>query len=390
MPKNIKRILLVTPYFYPAIGGSQKYAEELYYFLMKRYPEFEVDVICYNTQKTKRFEKYRRFNIYRIPALQILPNQFALPNYYSLFKLINKLFSKNHYQLINCHTRFFDSTIWCLLLAKKYKVPLILTDHCANHPYHRATIIRLMARFIDKTIVTYLIKRYPHIITTNYATHKFINDQFKVNPQVIYGGVDTEYFNRVQLKKRELPKLSRAFTDKDIIISFVGRMIDTKNPQLLMSVAQQLAVCNKKLFFVFAGDGPLYKHLVKNQNKQIVFLGKLDRSQIRQLLGMTDIFVHPSIHHEGFPNAILEAGSSGCAIIATDQGGTREIISSKNLGLIIKPDQLSLTTALNYLITNKKLRNNMGNSLRQYAVKNFDWRQIAIKFKIYLDKITSW
>ena len=58
MPKNIKRILLVTPYFYPAIGGSQKYAEELYYFLMKRYPEFKVDVICYNTQKTKRFEKY--------------------------------------------------------------------------------------------------------------------------------------------------------------------------------------------------------------------------------------------------------------------------------------------------------------------------------------------
>ena len=31
----------------------------------------------------------------------------------------------------------------------------------------------------------------------------------------------------------------------------------------------------------------------------------------------------------------------------------------------------------------------MGNSLRQYAVKNFDWRQIAIKYKIYLDKISS-
>ena len=59
------RILLVLPFFYPHRGGSQKYAEELFAFIVKNHSNTQVDVLCYNTDKASAFEEYREFRIYR-------------------------------------------------------------------------------------------------------------------------------------------------------------------------------------------------------------------------------------------------------------------------------------------------------------------------------------
>jgi len=104
----MKKILVITPFFYPHIGGSERYMEELYLFLRKKHPEIDVDVLCYNTNKVSKKESYQGLNIYRIPCWNILPDQFSLPNPASLIQF---LFSeRNSYDLIHCSTRFFDSS----------------------------------------------------------------------------------------------------------------------------------------------------------------------------------------------------------------------------------------------------------------------------------------
>ena len=81
------KILLISPYFAPHIGGSQRYMEELYVHLSEQFPHISVDVLTYNTTDSKTIEKYRGITIYRVPCWEILPGQFALPNPIKLIAL---------------------------------------------------------------------------------------------------------------------------------------------------------------------------------------------------------------------------------------------------------------------------------------------------------------
>lgn len=376
------RILLITPYFYPHKGGSQQYAFEFYSQLMKSDPTIQVDVLCYNTDNTPQKESYKGFTIYRVPTRELLPGQFALPDYISLISLLHKLKKEHTYTFINAHTRFFESSWWAPLAAWYLGTKSILTDHCAYHPTHTSAFVRFIAATADRIIAPLISYMYTHVTVVSRATYDFTLKLGMKKPLVIYGGVDTTLFKPEQDKKiRTFPSIKNTFTHDDIIISFVGRMIPAKGPQLLIKVAEVLVEKYNNVSFIFTGNGPLFESLKKHSSSRIYFTGQRDTDEVAQILSQTDIFVHPSTHHEGLPIALLEAGAAGCAIIATDQGGTREVIINKKTGLLIKPHEIELTKALEELITDETERKNMGQAVRKKVEEEFNWDTSIKKFK---------
>lgn len=384
------RILLVTPYFYPHKGGSQAYAEELYATLMKEDRSMNVDVLTYNTDKSKSVEQYRGFTIYRIPCIQILPGQFAVPNYIEVFKTLSMLFKKNHYDFINSHTRFFESTFWVPFAARFFGTKSVLTDHCANHPTHTSSVVTKISYLVDKLFVPLILTQYNQVTVTNTATKKFIQSLSKKETHIIYGGVDTKYFkNPTRRKTRKIKGIHKTFQRNDVVISFVGRMIHSKGPQLLLKSAETITKKHRNVYFVFGGNGLLYKELSKSANKKIFFLGELEKKEIASLLSRTNILVHPSLHHEGFPNVILEAGAAGCAVIATNMGGTYEIIK-KDTGVLTKPSVKDITAKIEYLIQNKKERLTYGKNIREWIEKSYDWKKISKEYVTFIqEKLTK-
>ena len=90
----------------------------------------------------------------------------------------------------------------------------------------------------------------------------------------------------------------------------------------------------------------------------------------------TDIFVNPS-YSEGLPTSVLEACAAGCAVVATDVGGTDEIIFDGSTGFLVKPgDQQGLTDKINYLLENKPVRDTFGKNAKTHVMDNFSWDQI--------------
>ncbi len=383
------RVLLISSYFYPHQGGSQQYMEELYHNLMKIDSTVAVDVICYNTDKTKKVERYRGFTIYRIPCIQILPGQFALPNYFSLIWTIFKLSQKHSYNIVHSNTRFFDHSWWVPIVAKFLGSKAVLTDHCASHPIHPSQFLTFVIKLLDKFMTFITSRFYDLIMVTNNSTKDFVQSIGMNNPVVLYGGVDTEFFNpKKQDGIRLIPKIAKRFSDKEIVITFLGRMIETKGPHLLMESAKILVKQFHNIYFVFAGNGEMYKKLNNDVRLKNVYLtGSLNKKDVAKLLANTDIFVHPSIHHEGFPNAILEAGASGCAVIATDMGGTREIIEKGKTGILVVPDKDKLNKAIVELINNRKKMQNLGKNIRIKIVENYDWKKISCEFKNILNNL---
>lgn len=377
------KILVVTPYFYPHKGGSQQYAEELHYHLMQSDPSVSVDVLCYNTDKAKSIEKkYRGFTIYRIPCWQPLKGQFAIPNYLELIKTLRKLHKKNRYDIINSHTRFFESSWWVPFAAKMLKSKSLLTDHCAHHPTHTSSLVNFIAKNVDNYLVPLISRFYDSITVTNKATFEFLTSLGISKPTIIYGGVDTKFYSESKRQKlRNIPKINIKLDEKDLLITFVGRMIHSKGPHLLYDAVKNIISENKNIKVVFAGDGEMLKGLSKNTIKNIYFTGSLDRDDIAKLLSNTDILVHPSLHHEGFPNVLLEAGSAKCAVIATDQGGTKELIENMSTGLLVNPEKKYLEEAIRKLISDSKLRLKLSRSLHKRIKSTYDWKIIIKEYK---------
>lgn len=384
------KILLIIPFFYPHVGGNEKYSEDLYANLKKQHPEVEIDVLCYNTNAVAAYEKYRDLNIYRIPCLNLLPDKFVLPHPIRLVQKLNEL-SKRNYNFVNTHTSFFDPTIWAWIYAKLIGAQSIFTGHTTSLASDKNFLINWPAKIIDWVWGKTFLRFYDLITVVSRASGEFHHKTFGVkNYQVIYGAVDTNFYSSTKSSsEREIFGTDWKLSSDDILISYVGRLIDMKGLKLFLEVIveilNKLENKNKKIYFVLAGSGELKDQLSqqikeKNLEKQIYLPGELDSSAVKNLLAATNIFVYPS-YREGFPIALLEAGVSECCVIASNVGGINELIQDQKTGfLVIAKSEKSLKEALWRAINNEILRIQLGRNLKHLIEQRFTWSRVSEKY----------
>lgn len=159
----------------------------------------------------------------------------------------------------------------------------------------------------------------------------------------VYNGIDLDKFN-IGKTNNDVGLIDKNF----ISCISVGRFNEQKDyPNLLNAIA----LLDKKLEipvkFQIAGDGELRPELESlinklNLNANIELLG--NRKDIPQLLNNSKFFILSS-KHEGLPTVVIEAMACGCFVIATDCGGTAEIMG--DTGILVPPqDSKALAAAI--------------------------------------------
>jgi D-inositol-3-phosphate glycosyltransferase len=74
------------------------------------------------------------------------------------------------------------------------------------------------------------------------------------------------------------------------------------------------------------------------------------------------------------PNVLLEALASGCAVIASDIPGIRNVIKDHQDGLLVRSGDIdSLSSAMVELFRNPELREKLGTAARQRAANELSW-----------------
>lgn len=387
--------MLISPFFHPHIGGSQRYMEELYSHLLRLHRRVSVDVIAYNTDNAPAHETYRGMRVYRVPCWHILPGQFALPYPVPLFVLLWQL-AKKRYEVVHTHIRFFDGTWWAWIYAKIIKARCIFTEHVASHPVHPNTKVQSVAKLVDATVASWTIPRYDMITATNRAAREFLKYTYQlIKPvSVLYGGVDTAFFTPKRSRIRIIPRVSKRFTSGDIVITYAGRLIWSKGiAHLYNAISGLIPTVSSRVYFVFVGGGPLENDLrgeiTKDRLGKRVFLtGALDSRGVRKVLQATDIFVHPSHHNEGFPNVILEAGATGCFVIATDNAGVREVVEHKKTGYLIgQKNEKDIRGGIRWALSYPQKRKKIAGQMRRLMEAKFDWNLLASKFYAVLYRL---
>ena len=156
---------------------------------------------------------------------------------------------------------------------------------------------------------------------------------------------------------------------------FVGRLDENKRPEKFIRLANTLLGDEKipPVKFLVAGDGPLRERLQEMctelgiTSDDLEFLGPV--SDIDSVYREAHILVSTS-RREGTPNVILEAMANGLPVVATDAGGTGEIVA-EGRGILVDPeDDADLLGAVTQLISNPDLRAQLGREGKSYIDRN--------------------
>jgi len=129
------------------------------------------------------------------------------------------------------------------------------------------------------------------------------------------------------------------------------------------------------LVYVVCGDGALEQELrafAAERPFRTVFTGLLDTREMVAALSAADIVVHPSLR-EIFPNAVGEAMSCGCAVIAADAGGTAELLGTDgSTGVLVPPGEPdALADVVQLLLLDRSLREEIGTAARRRIEEEF-------------------
>jgi len=163
----------------------------------------------------------------------------------------------------------------------------------------------------------------------------------------------------------------------------VGRFVEKKAPQSVVKAFKAVAekFPDAKLWMV--GQGPLFeetKTLVTQLGleQSITLTGVLKTDQIKELMQQTRIFVQHSVtakngDKEGTPVTILEAGSSGLAIVSTLHTGIKEAVLNNETGYLVPEYDIDgMAASMIKLADDVNLASELGIKEAAHIRKNYD------------------
>jgi glycosyltransferase involved in cell wall biosynthesis len=154
------------------------------------------------------------------------------------------------------------------------------------------------------------------------------------------------------------------------VVLVPARLEPQKGHRYLLEAARELPGVR----FACAGSGSLTAELTEIAERlgvadRVAFLGY--RDDIADLLSGCDLVVLPSLD-EGLPLALIEASAAGVPVVATDVGGTGELVVAEKTGLLVAPrDPRALAQAVARLIADPALARRLGAAGRQRARQHF-------------------
>lgn len=340
---------------------------------------FDVIILTSNTEKQPDIEIINNIKIIRLPQFKLFSHRFPIPKpNRKLFQLIKEIRKENP-DIYILNMRIYLINFIALFLSKIHKKKSILIEHVSGHFIFETTILNFLGRFYEH-IISFILK---HSVNKFYGVSQACIEwlrHYDINSgRIIYNGIDIS--NKPQndrhiWRENNIPEGS-------IIITFAGRLIQEKGIIYLLDAFSQLTLKNIHLYLFIAGDGPLLE-IIKSKystNNNVIILGRISHEEVISLLYSSDIVVNPSYYPEGLSTLLLEAGINNCAVITTSMGGTNELITNQETGIIIEPkSEQSIIDAIEWLINNPELRNNIASNLYRKVTTQFTWEKIVSQF----------
>jgi glycosyltransferase involved in cell wall biosynthesis len=202
----------------------------------------------------------------------------------------------------------------------------------------------------------------------------------------IYNGIDLERFKNLEnitsLKQLYLGSLSGNF-----IVGMVAAFEERKDYESAIKAASKVQELKLPITFVFIGGGTLFENhkevaLEVLKLRNVIFLGKRDNVEsLIQIFDIGILLTNTLKHLEGVSNSILEYMALEKPVIATEGGGTNEVVKDGENGYLIRSyDVDGLVAKILFLSEHPDTRRTMGEKGKKDILSKFSVRENSAKY----------
>jgi glycosyltransferase involved in cell wall biosynthesis len=388
MPKpTTPRVLIITPFFYPNLGGVETHLSKLTDYLSSH--QYHTTVLTYKPLSIKvpylKNESRDNLNIHRFwwfglglfdkttpyPLLQFI---YIVPGllFSSLFYCLK---NRNNFDVIHAHgfAAAFITRIINIFLPSKI---IVVSTHFIYH--------RLNPKTVSTKLFRWVFNGFNTILAVSEQSRLELS-KIGINPKKIkkfrYWIDQKEFIPKDKTKYRQILKIPKNY---NLVVFFAGRFIKMKGIFNLLKVAQKSPA---DILFLLAGDGPDSNQLTNESAKVKNFriLGRLPHLMIVDYMAASDIVILPSLSEEALPNLVIEALSCGRPIITTDKGSVVEMYDT-SVGIKINPTPDNILKSILFLYKNPKKIQLLSNNAKPYAIKHYSENNADIIIKSYYDQ----
>jgi glycosyltransferase involved in cell wall biosynthesis len=270
------------------------------------------------------------------------------------------------FDLIHHHV-IYPTGIWSARLARKWQVPLVVTEHWTIYNRQLRQDQPFWLRVISKYVAKHAAMICPVSLDLQQTMHNY---GLKSNYQVIPNVVDTDLFRigEPEAGFHFLHISSLEDRHKNITgILRTWRQVLDKLPQAVLHIGGDGP---HLLWSAFAADLGIASH-------QIDFFGECSAEEVAQRMSKAHCFMMFS-RFENLPVVIVEAMASGLPVISSHVGGISEHLNAQRGMLVDSEDEGQLAAALVGMVALWPHYNRF--DIRRYAVEHFSKEAIAKKY----------
>lgn len=357
MDKKLKVLQLGRTFSY---GGTETVMLNL---CDRLHNKINIDLCSSGGELEPLLDKYgiRSFNIPDIGKKNII----------DIFKVIfkiRKLVNYEKYDIIHSHHRTLTILSRIAVLFTNVKV-----IHTAHYLSSKSKISKLLG---------------DNIIAVGQCVKQNLIDNMGIDSkciEVINNGID--------INSETKEDLFKGLRDNNCtIIVSISRFSYEKGLDILIDSVKEVVRHDNNVRFVIVGDGEEKENLIKqceafNIKKYVDFVGF--KSNVLDYIKSSDFVVSTS-RTEGFPVVPLETFSQGKTIVATNVGGTKEIVINNETGLLVNSEDISqISSAIIKLIDDKDLRIKMENKAYNLVTENFSVDKMCDQYYEYYKSIIN-
>ena len=279
-------------------------------------------------------------------------------------------------------------------VARRMQADGVTHVHChfANHPalagfiIHRLTAIPYSFTahgsdlHVERRMLGQKVAEAAFVATISHDNRRLILSECGAGVadkvHVVRAGIDTTLF-------APDPDAAPRNGGRPLAVLCVGTLHEVKGQAHLIEACRLLAQRGIAVACRLIGGGPDQQALSEaiaaaGLADRVTLVGARTRQQIADELRATDVLVAPSVptregKREGIPVVLMEAMSTGLAVVASELSGIPELVQDGVSGLLVAPgDAPELADALARLHADPDLRRRLGAAGREQVLREFD------------------
>jgi glycosyltransferase involved in cell wall biosynthesis len=295
----------------------------------------------------------------------------------------------------------FDVAFRLLILCKFKRINII------NSHSSKDSLLCILSYLFGSTLIrsrqiTNPIKKkfsYSHCCTHVLATANVIKtmlitagvDNQKIT--VIGEGVDLQEFNP-NVKSEHLKKVFNIQASDKVIIN-IGMIRVDKGQKYFLDAATNILKSRSDVKFLIIGEATESSKSYERELAEIIKFHKIAdnvimtgyRDDIAALIHLSDFVVVASIGTEAQSRIVPQSFATSRTVVTTDTGGLTELVLNGVNGLVIPPrDAEAMSLAMQKLLENKKLKQNLEISAYKMAIEHLSFEEMMNKTKALYSK----